>query len=128
MLSFHQLSLGSGHRHGVKQSIERKPLLTALIKNGRTINQVKVVQIELTPLQETGRHLHPIPVVGYISKGAIYIQIDGQAGKTLQAGDAFYEPANTKILHFDNPSDEKSASFVAFYLLDSVDNDLIKML
>ena len=46
----------------------------------------------------------------------------------MKAGDAFYEPANTKILRPDNPSGEESASFVAFYLLDSADHDFIKML
>ena len=60
--------------------------------------------------------------------GSSMFQIDGQTAKTLKAGDAFYEPAITRILHFDNPSDEESTRIVAFYLLDRADHDLIKML
>jgi quercetin dioxygenase-like cupin family protein len=110
------------------RKIERVALLTAEITSGKAITQVQAVQIDLAPLQEAGLHLHPIPVVGCITKGAIYFQIDGQAAQTLKTGDAFYEPANTKILHFDNPSEQESAGFVAFYLLGGADKELIKML
>lgn len=38
--------------------------------------------------------------------GNDYFQIDGQPARTLMTGDAFYEPANAKILHFDNASEQ----------------------
>ncbi len=36
----------------------------------------------------------------------------------IHAGQAFYEPAGTRILHFDNHSDAEPLLFVAFYLLN----------
>jgi hypothetical protein len=44
----------------------------------------------------------------------------------LKAGDAFFEPANTKILHFD--AQEHGATFIAYYLLGAGETELIKML
>lgn len=48
--------------------------------------------------------------------------------KTLKAGDAFFEPANTKILHFDNASAIEPMTFIAFYLLGKGEDELIRML
>ncbi|MGH7068087.1 MAG: hypothetical protein ACREEU_09935 [Acetobacteraceae bacterium] len=48
--------------------------------------------------------------------------------ETLHEGDAFYEPAGTTILHFDNASERESLTFIAFYLLGSGEHELIRML
>lgn len=48
--------------------------------------------------------------------------------KTLHAGDAFYEPVNKRILHFDNISSSENAEFVAFYVLGKDQKEIIKML
>jgi quercetin dioxygenase-like cupin family protein len=47
---------------------------------------------------------------------------------TLQAGDAFFEPANVRIPHFDNASETDAAVFVACYLLPPGEDRLIEML
>jgi quercetin dioxygenase-like cupin family protein len=60
--------------------------------------------------------------------GEIYFQIEGAAGRPLRPGDAFFEPANTRILHFDNASGGEGASFIAFYLLGPQKNELIRLL
>jgi quercetin dioxygenase-like cupin family protein len=107
--------------------VVRKPLLTARLEAGKTVDRVEIKEIEmLTPL-EAGRHLHPCPVVGYIVEGQIVFQIEGQPEQRLLAGDAFFEPANTNVAHFDNVGPGK-AKFVAYYLLSSDDHELIKML
>jgi hypothetical protein len=46
----------------------------------------------------------------------------------LHAGEAFYEPANTKILRFDNASTVEPAGIVTFYLMSRDDKQLIPML
>ena len=55
-------------------------------------------------------------------------QVDGEPAKTLQQGDAFFEPANRKMLHFDNASQTDTATFIAFYLLGAGETRLIEML
>jgi quercetin dioxygenase-like cupin family protein len=106
--------------------ITRKPILTATIEGTKNVQRVEVKEIRFVAKQRTGVHLHPCPVVGLIVTGSIVFQIDGQPEHTLKPGDAFFEPANTRILRFD--AGDEPATFVAFYLLGTNDHDLIKMI
>jgi quercetin dioxygenase-like cupin family protein len=67
-------------------------------------------------------------VTGYIAEGSVIFQVEGEAAKTLKAGDAFFEPANTRIVHFDNASATQPMAFIAFYLLGEDERELIRML
>lgn len=61
-------------------------------------------------------HTHEAPAIGYITKGAILYQVEGEALQLLNMGDAFYEPVGKRILRFDNASDTEEAIFVDFNL------------
>ena len=63
----------------------------------------------------------------YLQEDFVTFQVEGEPVKTLHAGDAFYEPANHPISHFDNASSTEGLKFVAFYLTDD-DKVLIQML
>lgn len=115
-------------RPSAAKTIVRRPLLTAPLPGLGAVDRVEIKRIEFEPSQETGLHDHPCPVVGYIASGTVRFQIEGQEPKTLKAGDAFYEPADTRILHFDNASDREPMSFIAFYLLGADQHELIRML
>jgi len=108
--------------------IQRKALLTAALGRGRSIERVEVKQIELAPGQATGLHEHPCAVVGYVANGTITFQIAGESARRLGQGDAFFEPDNTRIAHFDNASVTEPATFIAFYLLEAKNQELIEML
>ena len=110
------------------ETIHRQPLLKALLGAAKLVDRVEIMEIRFVPGQETGFHRHPCPVVGYIADGTILFQIDGEPAVTLQRGDAFFEPANREIRHFDNASQAESASFIAFYLLGAGETELIEML
>jgi quercetin dioxygenase-like cupin family protein len=109
-----------------QKRIYRKPLLNAKI-DGRTITSVDVRQITFEPNQQTGKHTHPCPVVGYIASGTAVLQVEGQPAQELAEGGAFYEPADTVILRFDNASPAESMTFIAYYLLNG-EQELIHML
>jgi quercetin dioxygenase-like cupin family protein len=109
-------------------TVTREALLTATLGHDASFERVEIKRIRLSPGQETGFHLHPCPVVGYIASGAIHFQIEGQAARRLNAGDAFYEPKGVRIAHFDNPSASEPATFIAFYLLEAGKSELIEML
>lgn len=110
------------------QAILREPLLEAALEGSPTVERVKVARIELRPLQETGLHFHPCPVVGLITAGSIRFQIEGGPPSLLRGGDAFFEPANTRMAHFDNASETEPATFVACYLLPPGEERLIESL
>jgi len=112
------------HQHS---EIQRKSLLTAIIEGRKDVERVEIREIGLAAGQEVGLHLHPCPVIGLVIAGRIRFQIAGQPEKILQAGDAFFEPAHTRIAHFDATADGP-AKFAAFYLLGRDENTLIEML
>ena len=107
-------------------TIQRKHLLTAILGN-RNVTCVDVREIRLEPGQQSGRHLHPCAVAGYIVDGAAQLQIEGCEVQALPARSAFYEPAGAVIANFGNASDREPMTFVAFYLLDG-SQELIQML
>lgn len=107
--------------------ILRKPLLSAVLGH-RTVTRVEVREIVFQPGQRTGRHLHACPVVGYIAEGIASFQREDEVeAQTLEAGSAFYEPADAVIVRFDNASTTESMKFIAYYLLNG-DQELIRML
>lgn len=61
-------------------------------------------------------HTHVAPAIGYITKGAILYQVEGEDLQLLNTGDAFYEPVGKRILRFDNVSTTEEAIFVDFNL------------
>jgi quercetin dioxygenase-like cupin family protein len=109
-----------------QQTIQRKQLLTAVLGN-RNVTTADVREIRLEPGQQSGRHLHPCAVLGYIVSGTAVYQIEGEEVQMLPAGSAFYEPADAVIVNFGNASDSEPMTFVAFYLLDG-EQELIRML
>lgn len=106
--------------------IVRNDLLTANIKS-KTVSKINIMEINFPPGQKAAYHKHPCPIVGYIVSGEILLQVEGDSAKVLKAGDAFYEPAETPIIHFDNYSETVPASFIAFYLTDK-EKELIEIL
>lgn len=98
-----------------QNNMNRKELLNAVIGD-RTISSVKIVEIEFSAGQKAPYHKHPCPVVGTIIAGTCLVQVEGKEPQILKAGDAFYEPADTPIVHFDNYSETEPMRFVAYYL------------
>lgn len=109
-----------------ENNIIRRQLLAADTGN-RKITSVQAHEIHFAPGQKGGLHAHPCPVTGYILQGTAMLQVEGEAEQVLPEGSAFFEPADTRILHFDNHSDTEPMVFVAFYLLNG-EQQLIEML
>ena len=106
--------------------ISRKELLKTALA-GHAVTDVDVREITLEPGQQSGRHLHPCFVVGYIASGQAHMQIENEALLQLPAGSAFCEPAGAVIANFGNASNSEPMTFIAFYLLDG-NQELIQML
>ncbi len=108
-------------------AVTRKDLLTATLAAGTTVSRVEIKDVTLAPGVTAPLHLHPCPVVGTVTEGAIAFQIEGKPVQHLKAGDAFYEPAQARIARFDN--DGKSpARFTAVYLVCDGAQELVRIL
>ena len=107
--------------------ISRKGLLTAIIPSHKMVSRVEIKEVTMGPKQKAPLHFHPCPVVGVVTEGVITYQIEGDEIRHLGAGDAFYEPAKIRVACFNNDGDEP-AKFVAFYLLDKDENEIIRII
>jgi quercetin dioxygenase-like cupin family protein len=114
-------------RPRAEAGVERRHLGTAALGEAIGVDRVETVEVTMGPGRASGRHLHPCPVVGQVTRGTILFQVEGGPQQHLGPGDAFYEPANTPVAHFDNVG-EGPATFVANYLLVGGQNELIRML
>ena|SRR5271165_6536721 len=108
-----------------EKTILRKQLLSVPLEH-KTVTSVEVREINFEPGQQTGRHRHPCPVIGYIAEGSAIVQVEGQPAQLLPPGSAFYEPAGS-VMRFDNASLTHPLKFIAYYLLNGA-QELIEML
>ncbi|SMD20907.1 cupin domain-containing protein [Lentzea albidocapillata] len=56
-------------------------------------------------------HRHPGPIYGYVVKGAIAFQLEGEPERVIKAGEAFFEPGGD-VIHLKGANllpDEESA-------------------
>jgi len=109
--------------------LKREPVLEeALPAANPPVKLVRGAHIRFAPSQPTGRHRHPISVVGVVTAGSFVFKREGEAEKIIKAGDAFFEPAGVVTERFDNASSTEPAEIVAYYLTDSKDRALIEYL
>ena len=110
----------------LREKLNREDLLEATLDH-ETVATVDIKKVTIPRGMGAGKHFHPCPVVGYIVSGKVLFQVQGEEMKILNPGDAFYEPKNKIILHFDNASKEEPLVFIAFYLKEAGE-ELIRML
>lgn len=106
---------------------QRSDLLIATLDAAPVVDRAQLTRIELGPGQAAGPHHHPCDVVGVVLSGRIRFEVDGREAAVLEEGDAFFEPRDTHVLHFDNASDDQPAVFLACYLLSPGATDVIRM-
>ncbi|MBB6330544.1 quercetin dioxygenase-like cupin family protein [Chryseobacterium sediminis] len=105
-----------------QKTISRKELLKTALD--QSVKSAEIQEITMAAGQGAPKHLHPCPVLGIIKSGEAVFQIEGQEKVILHTGDAFYEPKNVNILHFDNASAEKPLIFTAIYLKEGSEENI----
>lgn len=71
---------------------------------------------ELAPGAASGPHTHPGIETGLILEGEALMSVEGQADRTLKAGDSYVIPAGTK--HDVKTVGDKPTKVVATYVVD----------
>jgi len=108
--------------------VKRTPIVKHNISPEKNVTSVSVVRIDYEPAQRTGRHLHPMPVVGYVLEGSFVVKVAGGEPIHYRAGQSIYEPGDTIIEQFDNDSSTKPAVLIAHYLAGSEQTELVRIL
>lgn len=109
--AFSVLIIGNASAHAAASQ-----LLLSIGFPSRPVAQIEGGEFHFPPGQLALIHSHAAPVVGYVSKGTILYQVEGTPPQVLKTGDAFYEPAGPRIMHFDNASQTEEAAFLDFNL------------
>jgi quercetin dioxygenase-like cupin family protein len=117
--------------HAVAQlppPVKRTPIAKHNISPDKNVTSVSVVRIDYQPAQRTGRHIHPMPVVGYVLEGSFVVKIAGGKETHYTVGQSIYEPADTIVEQFDNDSPTKPAVLIAHYLAAPGQTELVRIL
>jgi quercetin dioxygenase-like cupin family protein len=80
--------------------------------------QVTTVEVTYPPGGSSAPHSHPCPVIGYVLKGAVRMQVKGGAPSTYKAGESFYEAPDGIHLISENVSAKEPATFLAYFICD----------
>src|ERR1700690_1707425 len=81
---------------------------------------LKVTTVEVTypPGGSSTPHSHPCPVIGYVLKGAVRMQVKGGPESIYRVGDSFYEAPNGIHMVSANASKKEPATFLAYFICD----------
>ena len=80
--------------------------------------RVTTVEVTYPPGGASTPHSHPCPVIGYVLKGAVRMQVKGGAEQTYLPGDSFYEEPNGIHMVSMNASATEPATFLAYFICD----------
>jgi quercetin dioxygenase-like cupin family protein len=80
--------------------------------------QVTTVEVTYPPGGSSSPHSHPCPVIGYVLKGAVRMQVKGGTEAVYRAGDSFYEEPNGIHMVSKNASTTEPATFLAYFICD----------
>jgi quercetin dioxygenase-like cupin family protein len=108
--------------------VKRTPIVKHNVSPQKLVTSVSVVRIDYERAQRTGRHIHPMPVVGYVLEGSFVVKIAGGEQVHYKAGQSIYEPADTIIEQFDNDSSTEPAVLIAHYLAGPGQTELVRIL
>ena len=82
--------------------------------------QVTTVEVTYPPGGSSAPHSHPCPVIGYVLKGAVRMQVKGSSEAIYRPGDSFYEEPNGVHMVSQNASATEPATFLATFICDHV--------
>jgi quercetin dioxygenase-like cupin family protein len=80
--------------------------------------QVTTVEVTYPPGGSSAPRSHPCPVIGYVLKGAVRMQVKGGPLSIYKAGETFYEAPNGIHMVSANASATEPATFLAYFLCD----------
>jgi quercetin dioxygenase-like cupin family protein len=77
-----------------------------------------IVEVTYPPGGSSTPHSHPCPVIGYVLRGAVRMQLKGGPASVYRPGDSFYEAPNGVHQVSANASTTKAAVFLAYFVCD----------
>jgi quercetin dioxygenase-like cupin family protein len=94
----------------------------------KTVSHIEMWRVDFLPGQQMPEHMHPVPVVCFVSKGTFAVSIGGAPVRTVSVGETTIEPAGETVHFFRNTSAKDAAQLYCAVLAGAGDKELSVML
>jgi len=82
----------------------RTPIGSFSIEPTKSVARVELSQVDFGPGQEMPEHMHPVPVICFVTKGVFLVSIGAGPVRRVGVGETTIEPAGTVVHYFRNVS------------------------
>jgi quercetin dioxygenase-like cupin family protein len=94
----------------------------------KSVTHIELTRVDFRPGQEMPEHLHPVPVVCFVTKGSFVVSIGATPIRHVGVGQTTLEPSNTVVHYFRNASAKDPAQLNCALLAGPDDKVLSVML
>ena len=106
----------------------RTPTGSLPIAPSKPVTRVETTRVDFAPGQEMPEHMHPVPVVCFVTKGSFLVSIGASPVRRANLGETTLEPAGTVVHYFRNASSKSPAQLNCALLAGPDDTVLSVML
>lgn len=106
----------------------RAPIGSFRIAPSKAVSHVELTRVDFLPAQEMPEHMHPVPVVCFVTKGSFLVSIGSSPVRRVSVGETTLEPAGTVVHYFRNASPKDPAQLNCASLAGPYDKVLSVML
>ena len=106
----------------------RTPVGSFPIDPTKSVSHVEMWQVDFVPGQAMPEHMHPVPVVCFVSKGTFAVSIGSAPVRTVGVGATTLEPAGAVVHYFRNTSATQPAQLYCAVLAGAQNKQLSVML
>ena len=90
----------------------------------KPVSHVEMWRVDFLPDQQMPEHMHPVPVVCFVSKGTFSVSIGSAPVRTVTVGETTIEPAGETVHYFRNTSAKHTAQLYCAVLAGADDKQL----
>jgi len=94
----------------------------------KPVSHIEMWRVDFLPGQQMPEHMHPVPVVCFVSKGTFAVSIGSAPVRTVGVGGTTIEPAGETVHYFRNTSAKDAAQLYCAVLTGAGDKQLSVML
>jgi quercetin dioxygenase-like cupin family protein len=106
----------------------RAPIGSFPLAPAKSVSHVEMTRVDFLPGQVMPEHIHPVPVVCVVSKGAFAASIGRAPERRVTVGETTIEPAGEVVHYFRNLSANEPAQLYCAALAGPDDKQLSVML
>jgi quercetin dioxygenase-like cupin family protein len=106
----------------------RTPIGSFPIEPAKPVTHVETTRVDFLPGQEMPEHMHPVPVVCFVSKGTFLVSIGRAPVRTVTVGGTTLERAGEVVHFFRNASARERGQLFCATLAGPDDKQLSVML